>query len=92
MLERGLRFIRKPVIPVKGSGLEIALFRERESVLEGMGKACRAVAFESGEELAKFQRELFVPGPQSSRIRLALENDKVIFVVASHQGLGSVLP
>jgi hypothetical protein len=80
MLERGLRFSRKMVISVK------------RSVLSGVGATCRAVVFESNEELGKFMEELSVPGFENSRIRLASGNDLLVFVVASRSGLGGILP
>jgi hypothetical protein len=92
MLERGLRFSRKHVITVKKNALELALFRGQASVLAGIGKACRAVVFESAEEIRAFQEELSVPSHEDSRIRLALENDKVIFVPATRAGLSGILP
>jgi len=92
MLERGLRFSRKPTITVKKGELELALFRGRGSVLSGMGKACRAVVFESSEELEKFMGELAEIGFENNRIRLALDNDLLVFVVASRGGLGGILP
>jgi len=92
MLEQGLRFSRKPVITVKKGELELALFRGKKSILSGVGKACRAVVFESKEELEKFQEELAVPGFENSRIRLALDNDLLVFTVASRGSLGSILP
>ena len=92
MLERGLRFSRKPIITVKKGELELALFRGRESLLSGIGKACHAVIFESKEELEKFNEELSAPGFENSRIRLALDNDLLVFVIASKNGLGGILP
>ncbi|MFA6907891.1 MAG: hypothetical protein WC263_03615, partial [Candidatus Micrarchaeia archaeon] len=92
MLERGLRFSKKPLITVKKGGLELALFRGRPSLLSGIGKACRAVVFESKEELEKFREELASPGAENSRVHLALGNDLLVFVVASKSGLLGVLP
>ena len=92
MLERGLRFSRTPAITVKKRELELALFRGRASLLSGIGKACRAVVFESREELGEFIDGLAAPGFENSRIRLALDNDKVVFVVASRNGIGGILP
>ena len=92
MLERGLRFSRKPIIAVKKRELELALFRGRKSLLSGIGKACRAIIFESKEELRKFNDELSTPGFENSRIRLALDNDLLVFVVASRNSLGGILP
>jgi len=92
MLERGLRFSRKPVITVKKGELEIALFRGRESLLLGVGKACRAVMFESQEELDDFNSELSLPSFENSRIRLALGNGLLVFVIASRSGLLGILP
>ena len=92
MLERGLRFTRKSVICVKKGELELALFRGRDAVLSGMGKACRAVVFESREELEGFKSELAVPDAASSRIQLALGNDLLVFAVASKSELGGILP
>ncbi|MCX6771977.1 MAG: hypothetical protein NTX79_08070 [Candidatus Micrarchaeota archaeon] len=92
MLERGLRFSRKRVIAVKKGELELALFRGRKSALSGIGKACRAIIFESNEELEKFTEELAAPGFENSRIRLASDNDKIVFVVASRGSLGGILP
>jgi hypothetical protein len=92
MLERGLRFSRKPIITVKKGELELALFRGRKSLLSGIGKACRAIIFESKEELEKFIEELAAPDFENSRIRLALDNDLLVFVVASRGGLGGILP
>jgi len=92
MLERGLRFSKKPVITVRRNELELAIFRGKGSVLAGIGKPCRAVVFGASEEIAKFQKELSVPGAESSRIRLALANDKVIFVPATRAGLLGILP
>jgi hypothetical protein len=92
MLERGLRFSRKQVVPAKSNALELALFRGPSSVLAGIGKACRAVVFESEEEIRAFHGELSVPLPENNRIRLALENDKVIFVPATRAGLLGILP
>lgn len=92
MLERGLRFSRKPVIAVRKNGLELALFRGKASVLAGMGKACRAVVFESEEEIRAFHKGLSEPLPENSRTRLALGNDKVIFVPATRAGLLGILP
>ncbi|MFA5929894.1 MAG: hypothetical protein WC861_03345 [Candidatus Micrarchaeia archaeon] len=92
MLERGLRFSRKPAITVKKGELELALFRGKKQLLPGIGKACRAVVFESSEELGKFTEELAVPGFENSQVLLALENDKLVFTVASRNGLGGILP
>jgi len=92
MLERGFRFSRKPIITVKKGELELALFRGKKSILSGVGKACRAVVFESREELDKFQEELAAPGFESNRIRLALDNDLLVFAVASRGSLGGILP
>ena len=92
MLEQGLRFSRKPVISVKKGELELALFRGKKPMLSGIGKACRAVIFESKEELEKFREELAAPGFENSRIRLALGNDLLVFTVASRGSLGSILP
>ena len=92
MLERGLRFSRKSVITVKKGELELALFRGRESLLLGIGQACRAIIFESNEELEKFIDELAAPGFENNRIRLASDNDKIVFVVASRGSLGGILP
>ena len=92
MLEQGLRFSRKPIITVKKGELELALFRGKKSLLSGIGKACRAVVFESKEALEKFQEELAVPGFENNRIRLALGNDLLVFVVASRGSLGGILP
>jgi len=92
MLERGLRFSRKSIITVKKGELELALFRGRKSLLVGIGKACRAVIFENKEELEEFIEELAAPGFENNRIRLALDNDKLVFVVASRNGLGGILP
>ncbi len=92
MLERGLRFSRKGTIAVKKGELELSLFMGRKSLLSGIGKPCRAVAFESKEELEAFAEETASPGPENSRIRLALGNDKLVFVVASRGGLGGILP
>jgi len=92
MLERGLRFSRKPIITAKKGELELALFQGRKSLLSGIGKACRAVIFESKEELEQIMEELAAPDFENSRIRLALDNDKLVFVVASRGGLGGILP
>jgi hypothetical protein len=92
MLERGLRFSRKPIVTVKKGGLELALFRGKKSLLSGIGKACRAVVFESEAELGKFRGELAVPGFENNRIRLALDNDLLVFVVATKGSLGGILP
>jgi hypothetical protein len=48
--------------------------------------------FESEEEIRAFHGELSVPLPENNRIRLALENDKVIFVPATRAGLLGILP
>ena len=92
MLERGLRFSRKHLITVKKGELELALFRGRKSLLSGVGRACRAVIFESKEELEEFISELSLPDFENIRIRLASDNDKVVFVVASRNGIGGILP
>ncbi|MFA6328627.1 MAG: hypothetical protein WCY41_04225 [Candidatus Micrarchaeia archaeon] len=92
MLERGLRFSRKPIITVKKGELELALFRGKNSLLPGIGKACRAIVFESREELEKFMEGLAEPCPENSRILLALDNDMLVFVAASRSGLGGILP
>ena len=92
MLERGLRFSRQPIIRVEKGGLELALFRGKGSLLSGMGKACRAVAFESKEELENLMDGLSAPSVENTRIRLALDNDLLVFVVASKSGLGGILP
>jgi hypothetical protein len=92
MLERGLRFSRKPVIALEKGGLELALFRGRESALSGIGKACRALVFESKDGIAGFEKELSAPGAVNSRIRLALCNDKLLLVAAARGDLWRILP
>jgi len=92
MLERGLRFSRKPIIRVKKGEIELALFQGRKSCLSGIGRACRAVMFESREELDKFIEELSAPGFENTRIRLALDNDLLVFVVANRNDIEGILP
>jgi len=92
MLEQGFCFSRKPVITVKRGVLELALFRGKKSVLAKIGKACRAVVFQSAEAQQEFEQELLSPDSENNRIMLALSNDSVIFTTASRQALYSVLP
>ena len=92
MLERGLRFSRKQAITVKKGELELVLFRGKESVLAGIGKACRAVVFESGEELEEFKSDISAIDAQNGRIRLALWNDSLLLVAASRGSLEGILP
>jgi hypothetical protein len=92
MLERGLRFSPKAQICVKKGELEIVLFRGKESVLSGLGRACRAVVFENSDEVRQFGESLSWQDHQDCRIRLAMANDKIILVAASRGAISSLLP
>ena len=91
MLERGMPFERKKIIRAKGSGIEIALFGGKESVLHKIGRLRRAVLFESMEDMEEFERSLMESGRENVRIKLALENGKLVLLPARRSELEAVL-
>jgi|GEM_PF-914831 len=91
LLERGIAFTRKKIIPISRFGLEIAIFSGEKSALAGIGARRRIVLFESAEELAAFRRALGYDR-ESVRIKLAEQNGKVSFAVATRRELEGALP
>ena len=90
MLERGMPFCRKGLISA-GTDLEVALFCGKARVLERMGSRRRAVLFCSREELGEFERSLSPPGAENTRIKLAIDNGKLLLAAASRGELEKVL-
>ncbi len=92
MLEHGLKFKRGKRITVKSGELEIVLFRGKKSVLQGIGKPTRAVIFETREQSDLFEKQLGSNETTDTRIKLAVSNNKVLFVAATRQELEAILP
>ena len=92
LLERGIPFKGGRTISVKKAGLELALFSGKKAVLGRMGKARRAVVFESRGEVALFEKSLALPDAENVRIKIALSNGKLVFVAANRQELEKLLP
>lgn len=91
LLERGVLFARKKIIPAKKLGLEITIFTEEKSVLGKIGKCRRVVLFASESELAIFKKSLEQAGEEAVRIRIAEQNGKVVFAVAERHALDAIL-
>ncbi|MCX8175458.1 MAG: hypothetical protein N3E51_04610 [Candidatus Micrarchaeota archaeon] len=92
MLERGLRFLRSWKIRVGKAGLEICVFRGKRLVLEGISSARRAILFADEEERRAFEQSLEENDAESIRIKIALENGRLILVCAKRQEIEAVLP
>ncbi|HIH18380.1 TPA: hypothetical protein HA225_00205 [Candidatus Micrarchaeota archaeon] len=92
LLERGIPFKGGRTISVKKAGLELALFSGKKAALGRMGKARRAVVFESRGEVALFEKSLALPDAENVRIKIALSNGKLVFVAANRQELEKLLP
>ena len=90
MLERGMPFRRKGTLNA-GSDLEVALFRGKARVLEKIGGRRRAVLFCSREELDAFERSLAEPCAENTRIKLAMDNGKLLLLAASRGELEAAL-
>jgi hypothetical protein len=91
LLERGLPFARRQVIPAKKLGLELALFSGEKSVLERMGKCRRIVLFAGESEIAAFRKSLEKTGGDAVRIKIAEQNGKVAFIAAERHALDAAL-
>ena len=68
-----------------------ALRTLHDVMLEKMGGKRRAVLFCSREELGEFERSLFPPGAENTRIKLAIGNGKLLLVEAARSELEKVL-
>jgi hypothetical protein len=91
MLEKGLRFSKKRLLALPGKGLEIAVFGGKKDALCGMGKLRRAVLFESAQQKREFEHSLSEPCAQNSKIKLALDNNKLVLLAPLRSELEALL-
>lgn len=91
LLEQGVRFARKKVVPAKKLGLEIAVFTDEKSVLAGIGRLRRIVLFVSESQLASFRKSLCRTSEEAVRVKIAEQNGKVVFTVAERHALEAAL-
>ncbi len=91
LLENGLPFSKKRAVAVRGIGLEIAIFGGNGSVLAGIGRERRIVVFEDAHALSEFRKTLAMPTEESVAIKLAEQNGKAEFVIATRKGIESAL-
>lgn len=87
LLENGLPFSKRRVVRVKRLGLEVAVFGGEKCVLGGIGRERRVVIFEDASSLAAFRKTLDAPTAESVRIKIAEQNGKVEFVIATRKGI-----
>jgi len=92
LLERGISFSKKRIIPIPKSGIELQLFSGKGAVLSKIGKAQRVVLFRDMAALEEFERSLGEPEKENVRIKLALSNGKIVFATAGKESLEAVLP
>jgi hypothetical protein len=92
MLEHGLLFRKGRLIRAEGGEYEISLFCGKRALLERMGKKPRAVLFAGEEELEGLKQELAEPTPQNNRVKIAVDNGWLIFLVAKRSTVEPLLP
>lgn len=92
LLERGIPFRRERRVAARRYELELVLFSGKKSVLEGIGSLRRAMVFRDRRSLEEFEESLQANQREDVRIRLAMENGKVLLVPAARAELEALLP
>ncbi len=91
MLERGLKFARKKLLALPKNRLEIAIFDCDSDALRGMGKLRRALLFENTHQKNMFEQRLSRQCAQNSKIKLAIENNKLLLACPTRSELEALL-